>query len=93
MFTEVENVASSKKISIYDLVKRSFDLLIGCFGCLFILPISLIVKIIYISSGDYDSIFYKQIRIGKDGKKCKHNNTDIYFLDILQCYIKSNSVW
>ena len=36
MFTEVENVASSKKISIYDLVKRSFDLLIGCFGCLFI---------------------------------------------------------
>lgn len=71
MFTEVENVASSKKISIYDLVKRSFDLLIGCFGCLFILPISLIVKIIYISSGDYDSIFYKQIRIGKDGNKFK----------------------
>ena len=78
MFTEVENVASSKKISIYDLVKRSFDLLIGCFGCLFILTISLIVKIIYISSGDYDSIFYKQIRIGKDGKNLNYISLEVW---------------
>ena len=35
---------------------------------MFLLPISLIVKISYVLSGDYKTIFYKQKRIGKNGK-------------------------
>ena len=35
---------------------------------IFILPIALIVKISYMLNGDFKSIFYKQKRIGKNGK-------------------------
>lgn len=55
-------------IMFYLFLKRICDIIIGLIGLLILIPISLIVKIAYISTGDWHSIFYTQKRIGKDGK-------------------------
>ncbi|MCI9279664.1 MAG: hypothetical protein HFJ02_02550 [Bacilli bacterium] len=62
----IETLQSSP--SIYLKVKRVFDLLIGLFGIFLILPLAFIIKAISIYNRDYNSIFFKQQRIGKDGK-------------------------
>lgn len=59
----------SIKKYLYFGVKRLFDILIALIGCLFLLPIMLIVKISYLLHKDFDSIFFRQKRIGKNGKK------------------------
>lgn len=70
---EKENTISKvsyKKIT-YLFIKRFFDILASLFGLLLIVPFILIVKIAYVMTGDFSTIFYKQTRIGKDGKKFK----------------------
>lgn len=62
----IETLHSSQ--SVYLKVKRVFDLLIGLFGIFLILPLAFIIKAISIYNRDYNSIFFKQQRIGKDGK-------------------------
>ncbi len=62
----IETLQSSP--SIYLKVKRVFDLLIGLFGIFLILPLAFMIKAISIYNRDYNSIFFKQQRIGKDGK-------------------------
>ena len=59
----------SIKKYLYFGVKRLFDILIALLGCLFLLPIILIVKISYLLHKDFDSIFFRQKRIGKNGKE------------------------
>ena len=59
----------SIKKYLYFGVKRLFDILIALIGCLFLLPVILIVKISYLLHKDFDSIFFKQKRIGKNGKE------------------------
>lgn len=56
-------------ISMYSGVKRLLDIVFGVFGLILLVPLSIAVKIAYIANGDFDGIFYNQIRIGKDGKK------------------------
>ena len=48
--------------------KRSTDLIFGIIGCLALLPLTIIVKLAYVLSGDFYSIFYTQDRIGRNGK-------------------------
>lgn len=52
----------------YLFIKRLFDIFFSLIGCVFLLPIAIVVKLSYMISGDFHSIFYKQIRIGKHGK-------------------------
>lgn len=52
----------------YFIIKRVFDILCSIFGILMLIPISLVTKICYIAVGDKKSIFYKQKRVGKNGK-------------------------
>ena len=52
----------------YLFVKRTFDIICALFGLLAIIPVAIITKISYLCSGDKKSIFYKQKRVGKDGK-------------------------
>ena len=59
----------SIKKYLYFGVKRLFDILVALIGCLFLLPIILIVKISYLLHKDFDSIFFRQKRIGKNGKE------------------------
>jgi len=68
---ELENVITGFGIrrKIYKITKRSFDIFMALIGVIAMLPIALIVKISYLLHGDKKSIFYRQIRIGKDGKK------------------------
>lgn len=53
---------------LYFGIKRLFDIFCSLLGCLLMLPIAIIVKISYILNKDFKSIFYKQKRIGKNGK-------------------------
>ncbi len=53
----------------YLFIKRLFDIFFALIGCIFLLPIAIIVKISYVLTGDFSSIFYNHTRIGKNGKK------------------------
>lgn len=61
----------SVKEAGYLFIKRLFDIICGLLGCILILPIAIVVKIAYVCDKDFSSIFYSQIRIGKNGKKFK----------------------
>jgi undecaprenyl-phosphate galactose phosphotransferase len=62
---------TSIKHSIYLAIKRIFDILVSLIGCMFLIPIIVIIKIITIISGDLHPIIFSQNRIGKDGKEFK----------------------
>lgn len=64
---ESTNSFSIRK-TLYFIIKRLFDIICSLIGCILLLPIALIVKISYLLSGDTKTIFYKQKRIGKNGK-------------------------
>ena len=49
-------------------IKRSLDILFAIIGCIVLLPLTLVVKLAYILSGDFASIFYSQNRVGKNGR-------------------------
>ena len=67
---ESTNSFSIRK-TLYFIIKRLFDIVCSLIGCIFLLPIALIVKISYILNKDYASIFFSQDRIGKNGKTFK----------------------
>ena len=58
----------SIKKNIYLSIKRVFDIVLSLIGCIVILPLMFIIKICNVFTRDYSSIFYKQKRIGKNGK-------------------------
>lgn len=58
----------SQEKYLYYGVKRVFDIMVALIACLFLLPITIVIKIATLLSGDTHSIFYSQERIGKDGK-------------------------
>jgi len=60
-------LATYRKIA-YVCSKRTFDVLVSIFGMLWLLPLALIIKVMYVCTGDFASIFYKQERIGLRGK-------------------------
>lgn len=60
--------STNRKRITYFIIKRVFDILCSIFGILMLIPISLVTKICYIAVGDKKSIFYKQKRVGKNGK-------------------------
>lgn len=53
---------------VYFGVKRLFDISFALIGLLVLIPVALFTKIAYLINGDTKSIFYKQKRIGKNGK-------------------------
>lgn len=65
--TKSKEKVKSKKL--YFAVKRVFDILISLIGMVFIIPITIIIKIVSLITGDTNKIFFTQERIGKNGKK------------------------
>ena len=65
-------LTSSQLISIekvvYHFFKRLFDIIVGLIGIIMLIPLTIIIKIVSLVNKDTNSIFYKQKRIGKDGK-------------------------
>ena len=55
----------------YLFFKRLFDIFCGLVGFAVLLPIIIIVKICTLASGDKESIFFTQSRIGQNGKEFK----------------------
>ena len=64
-----EGKASS--MFMYRFIKRFFDISVSLVGIIFLIPITIVIKIIYMCTGDFHSIFFSQNRIGKDGKEFK----------------------
>lgn len=67
LVTDIKTSTNVNKI-LYCKVKHAFDILVGVFGVLMMLPLAFIIKAVSICNRDYNSIFFKQQRIGKDGK-------------------------
>ena len=74
----VETQKNAEKISLqqihfvlYSFIKRILDIILSLIALVFIIPICLIIKAITLHFEDYDSIFYTQERIGRNGKKFK----------------------
>ena len=57
--------------AIYFIIKRIFDIICSLIGLVLLLPVTIIVKLAYICTGDFHRIFFAQDRIGKDGKTFK----------------------
>lgn len=64
---EKSSVVSVRK-TLFLACKRTFDIFCSLIGLIMLLPISLVIKICYMVTGDFKSIFYTQKRIGKNGK-------------------------
>ncbi len=54
--------------AFYFIVKRVFDILVGILGILLMIPLAFIIKAVSIKNRDYQSIFFKQKRLGKNGE-------------------------
>ncbi len=73
---DIEQIVTSTKkhtlsLYIYLGIKRLFDIIFSLIGIVFLIPISILVKISYMITGDFGSIFFTQDRIGKHGKTFK----------------------
>ena len=53
---------------VYLAVKRILDIVFGLLGLVVLVPVALVVKLAYVFSGDTASIFYRQTRVGQNGK-------------------------
>lgn len=58
-------------MKFYLFIKRTFDIFVSLIGIVLLIPITIIIKICYLITGDFKSIFYYQKRIGKNGKVFK----------------------
>ena len=66
-----DKVKTKSKKYVYRIMKRSFDIVLSLIGMFFLLPVAFIIKISYMLTGDFKSIFFTQKRIGKFGKEFK----------------------
>ena len=64
----VEQVSNVHESKFYRIPKRIVDIIAGLVGVILLIPITIIVKICYICQHDFNPIFFKQERIGKNGK-------------------------
>jgi len=63
------NVFERIRKGIYFIIKRIFDIVCSLLGIALLLPVTILVKLGYILTGDFKPIFYTQKRIGKNGKE------------------------
>lgn len=61
----------SNKINFYGAFKRVLDIIFAIVGILLLIPVTYVVKICYLLSGDTSSVYYTQKRIGKNGRVFK----------------------
>lgn len=75
----IQNIGVYKSLSIgafsftpgqlfYLTLKRIIDILCGAAGLILLIPITLLVKCAYLLTGDTAKIFYRQKRVGENGK-------------------------
>ena len=76
---------------LYLGIKRFMDILCGLIGMILLIPVTFIVKMVYLLTGDKAKIFYRQRRIGQYGKEIKIwkfrsmvPNADVILKDMLK---------
>lgn len=52
---------------LYLGVKRVIDVICGLFGVILLIPVTLLVKLVYLITGDVATIFFQQYRVGQNG--------------------------
>lgn len=57
--------------AFYLIIKRGLDIILGIIGILFLIPMTIIIKVAYLLTGDTAPIFYTHDRIGQYGKAFK----------------------
>ena len=67
----INRSVSALEDTVFFFIKRTFDILVGLVGCIFLIPSALIVKICYSLSDDFYPILYSHNRVGKNGKIIK----------------------
>lgn len=68
---EVERniIVTKSQNTVYNIVKRLFDIVAGLIGTIILIPLTLFVIALRFIKNEHDGpIFYEQLRIGKDGK-------------------------
>ena len=53
---------------LYKVLKRSFDIVTALIAFVFLIPILVFLKIVFLISGDKEKMIFKQKRIGKNGE-------------------------
>lgn len=56
---------------LYLGIKRFMDIVCGLIGTILLIPLTIIVKLVYLLTGDKAKIFYRQKRVGQNGKEIK----------------------
>ena len=88
-----ELVVKNKKL-VYFFCKRVFDIIFSLIGLVFLIPSCIIIKILYLITGDFNNIFFVQDRIGLNGKNFKFYKFRTMFVDaddILEEILKTDS--
>ncbi|MBR7042037.1 MAG: sugar transferase [Bacilli bacterium] len=66
-----ESIMACNYHRVYFSIKRVFDILCSLIGIVFLIPVTIIVKLCYMLTGDFKSVIYSHERIGKNGKVFK----------------------
>ncbi len=92
-----ENIRETKKIfsllNIQKAIKRAFDIFVGIVGSIFLIPITGLIYILGKILKEDGPVFYKQDRIGKDGKHFKIYKYRTMIVDadrVLEKYLEEN---
>ncbi len=65
---EVSNETIINKKYGYLFIKRFFDIIVSLIGIVPLIILAFVIKIVYVCNGDFKTIFYKHVRVGKNGK-------------------------
>lgn len=68
---QVETIKISKHSDrrFYHAVKRSFDVTFAAITVILLIPLTLIIKLAFICTGDFHSVFFRHQRVGKNGRE------------------------
>lgn len=62
----IDKVGEKDAKRIYSFFKRTIDVFISLIGIIILIPLTIIVKVLYVITGDFKSVFFAQDRIGKN---------------------------
>lgn len=65
------STVKSKAKPFSQFAKRLIDIIAGIIGCILLIPITIVLKIIFLKNGDKEPLIFTQVRIGKNGKPIK----------------------
>ena len=90
---EIKKYRDNKASKFYLVVKRFIDIIGGFVGCIMMIPISIVIYILNLINNENGPMFYKQKRIGKNGKvfmMYKYRTMVVNADDILEDYLNNH---